>query len=74
MKNFLQKWLDIDRLKYDDYYIINDHKSLLKSNRELLDTLVTYQSQMCKNYTELNDKIKELEKELLELKNKKKII
>lgn len=71
MKNFLQKWLDIDRLQYDDYYIIKDHKSLLKSNRELLDTLVNYQSQMCKNYTELNDKIKELEKELLELKNKK---
>lgn len=72
MKNFLQKWLDIDRLQYDDYYIIKDHKSLLRSNRELLDTLVNYQSQMCKNYTELNDKIKELEKELLELKNKKK--
>lgn len=71
MKNFLQKWLDIYRLQYGDYCIINNYKRLLKSNRELLDTLVTYQSQMSKEYIELKDKIKELEKELLELKNKK---
>lgn len=71
MKNFFKKWLGIDRLQYDDYYIIENHKSLLKSNRELLDTLITYQSQMSKEYIELKDKIEMLEKELLELKNKK---
>ena len=71
MKNFFKKWLGIDRLQYDDYYIIENHKSLLKSNRKLLDTLITYQSQMSKEYIELKDKIEMLEKELLELKNKK---
>lgn len=64
MKALLQKWLGIDRIQSQGDNFAEAHRNILHTHRELLDKLVDFQSQMCKEYIELKDRLEALEKEL----------
>lgn len=64
MKALLQKWLGIDRIQSQSDSFAEAHRNILHTHRELLDNLVNFQSQMCREYIELKDRIEKLENEL----------
>lgn len=64
MKALLQKWLGIDRIQSQGDSFAEAHRNILHTHRELLDKLVSFQSQMCREYIELKNRIEKLENEL----------
>lgn len=42
----------------------------VRTQRELIDKVIIFQSNICKEYIEVKDKLEKLEKELKELKGK----
>lgn len=66
IKDRIKKWLGLEQISLDHKKSRIAYKQNLQAHRELLDKLVNFQSLMCKEYIELKDRIKALEKELKE--------
>ena len=69
IKDRIKKWLGLEQISLDYKNTRNAYKQNLQTQRELLDKLVNFQSQMCKEYIKLKDRIEALEKELKEREN-----
>ena len=67
-KDRIKKWLGLEQINLDHERAMRLYKQNLQSHRELLDKIVNFQSQMCKEYIELKDRIEALEKKLKEQK------
>lgn len=64
MKHLLQKWLGLEQISLDHKKSKIAYKQSLYTYRELLDKMVNFQAQICKEYIELKDRIEALEKEV----------
>lgn len=62
IKDRIKKWLGLDILQSQADNFAEAHRKILHTNRELLDKVVNFQSQMCKEYIELKDRIEALER------------
>ena len=67
-KDMIKKWLGLEQISLDYKKSKIAYKQNLQTYRELLDKLVNFQSQMCKEYIKLKDRIEALEKELKGIK------
>ena len=70
-KDRIKKWLGLDRLQSQADNFAEAYRNILHTHhthRELLDKVVNFQSQMCKEYIELKDRVEALEKILKEIK------
>ena len=69
IKDRIKKWLGLEQISLDYKKSKIAYEQSLQTYRELLDKLVNFQSQMCKEYIKLKDRIEALEKELKEREN-----
>ena len=63
-KDRIRKWLGLEQISLDYKKSKIAYEQSLQTYRELLEKLVNFQSQMCKEYIKLKDRIEALEKEL----------
>lgn len=67
---WLKKCLGLEQIESDYLHIKKVYENNLRTQRELIDMVINFQSNICKEYIEVKDKLEKLEKELKELKGK----
>lgn len=62
---WLKKCLGLEQIESDYLHIKKVYENNLRTQRELIDMVINFQSNICKEYIEVKDKLEKLEKELL---------
>lgn len=67
---WLKKCLGLEQIESDYLHIKKVYENNLRTQRELIDKVIVFQSNICREYIEVKEKLEKLEKELKDLKGK----
>ncbi len=62
---WLKKWVGLEQMESNYYRLKGVYEYNVKTQREIIDKVVAFRSQICREYIEVKDELEKLKKELL---------